>query len=59
MAFTRSGFGPRPNALVRDEPFLGLADGFAARFGADAFLVRVSFFGALFLDFAIERRTIA
>jgi hypothetical protein len=59
MAFTRSGFGPRPNALVREEPFACLAEGFAARLGADAFLARASFFAALFLEFAIERKTIA
>lgn len=59
MAFTRSGFGPRPNALWRDERFAGRAEGFAARLGAGAFLARGSFFRALFLEFAIERRTIA
>jgi hypothetical protein len=59
MAFTRSGFGPRPNGLLRDERFARCAEDFAARFGADAFLARVSFFAALFLGFAIERKTIA
>src|ERR1700751_3292094 len=59
MAFTRSGFGPRPNGLLRDERFAGRAEGFAARFGADAFLARVSFFAALFLESTIEHKTIA
>jgi hypothetical protein len=44
---------------LRDERFAGCAEDFAARFGADAFLARVSFFAALFLEFAIERKTIA
>src|ERR1700751_115276 len=59
MAFTRSGFGPRPNAPLRDAPFLARAEGFVAPLDFDSFLRRVSFFAALFLEVAIERRTIA
>ena len=59
MAFTRSGFGPRPNTPPRDEPFLARAEGFVAPLDFDAFLARAPFFAVLFLEFAIERRTIA
>jgi phage shock protein PspC (stress-responsive transcriptional regulator) len=44
---------------LRDERFDARAEGFAARFDFGAFLARVSFFVALFLEFAIERKTIA